>query len=70
MCLAYPPEEFPKTLRRIAAGKVDAAGLITGEVGLDGVPDAFAALADPAEHIKILVRPGAREASLLRPRSS
>jgi len=31
--------------------------LITAEVDLDGVPGAFAALADPEEHCKILVVP-------------
>ena len=31
--------------------------LITGEVGLDGVPDAFAELAHPDKHCKILVTP-------------
>jgi threonine dehydrogenase-like Zn-dependent dehydrogenase len=31
--------------------------LITGEVGLDGVADAFDALGDPDEHCKILVVP-------------
>ena len=30
--------------------------MITGEVGLDGVPGAFEALADPDEHCKILRR--------------
>jgi hypothetical protein len=32
--------------------------MITGQVGLDEVPAAFAALADPEEHCKILVIPG------------
>jgi hypothetical protein len=31
--------------------------MITGEVDLDGVPGAFAALAHPDEHCKILVVP-------------
>ena len=31
--------------------------MITGEVGLDGVAGAFAALADPDQHCKILVVP-------------
>jgi hypothetical protein len=31
--------------------------MITGEVGLDGVPGAFADLARPDEHCKILVVP-------------
>jgi threonine dehydrogenase-like Zn-dependent dehydrogenase len=53
----YDPMEFAETLRRIAEGELDVAPLITGRVDLDGVPGAFAALATPDEHAKILVRP-------------
>ena len=35
------------------------APLITGTVAIDGVPAAFADLADPDAHAKILVEPGA-----------
>ncbi len=31
--------------------------MITGEVGIAGIPDAFARLAHPDEHCKILVVP-------------
>ena len=55
--LGYDPTEFAATLRHIAEGELDVAPLITGEVGLDGVDDAFAALADPDQHCKILVVP-------------
>jgi len=55
--LGYDPTEFADTLRHIAEGELDVAPLITGEVGLDGVGDAFAALADPEQHCKILVVP-------------
>ena len=55
--LAYDPMEFTDTLRHIAEGEIDVAPMITGEVGLDGVGGAFAALADPEEHCKILVVP-------------
>jgi threonine dehydrogenase-like Zn-dependent dehydrogenase len=55
--LGYDPEEFAATLRSIAEGEIDVAPMITGEVPLDEVPDAFAALADPDEHCKILVVP-------------
>jgi threonine dehydrogenase-like Zn-dependent dehydrogenase len=50
--------EFAETLRRIAEGEIDVAPLITGTVGLDGVPQAFQDLADPEAHAKILVKPG------------
>jgi threonine dehydrogenase-like Zn-dependent dehydrogenase len=58
-CFGYDPMEFADTLRRIAEGEVDVTPMITGVVGVDGVPDAFAALAHPDEQVKILVEPGA-----------
>lgn len=53
----YSPKEFAQSLRAIETGEVDVAPMITGEVGLDAVGDAFEALADPERHCKILVRP-------------
>ena len=55
--LGYDPLEFAETLRRIAEGEVDVAPLITGSVRIDGIPEAFLALADPDAHAKILVEP-------------
>jgi len=55
--LGYDPAEFEASLRSIAEGEVDVAPLITGEVGLDGVPAAFRELADPERHCKVLVIP-------------
>jgi threonine dehydrogenase-like Zn-dependent dehydrogenase len=55
--LGYDPEEFNQSLRSIAEGDYDVAPLITGEVGLDGVPGAFDALGNPEAHCKILVVP-------------
>ena len=37
--LGYTPLEFRDTLHMLAEGKVDAAPLVTGEVGLDGVDE-------------------------------
>jgi threonine dehydrogenase-like Zn-dependent dehydrogenase len=54
----YTPEEFATTLRRLAEGVIDVAGLVTAEVGLAGVAQAFRDLGDPEAHVKILVRPG------------
>jgi len=54
---AYDPSEFHQTLQWIASGKVDVSPLVTGTVGLDGVPAAFEALGDPERHAKILVDP-------------
>ncbi|WP_063044828.1 zinc-binding dehydrogenase [Nocardia pseudovaccinii] len=53
----YDPGEFRDTLHMIADGKVDPARLITGTVGLDGIENAFTALADPEQHAKILIDP-------------
>ena len=58
--LGYTPEEFARCLRLLAEGQVDAEALITGKVGLDGVKDAFAELANPERHTKILVEPWRR----------
>ena len=55
----YDPAEFADTLRALAEGEIDASPLITGVVGIDGVPDAFAALANPEDHAKVMVEPGA-----------
>ena len=55
--LGYTPEEFGRSLRLLSEGAVDAEALITGKVGLDGVKAAFAELANPEQHTKILVEP-------------
>lgn len=53
----YTPLEFHDTLHMLADGKLDASGLVTGVVGLDGVEAAFRALGDPERHAKILIDP-------------
>ncbi|MFE5287677.1 zinc-binding dehydrogenase [Nocardia sp. NPDC056611] len=55
--LGYDPGEFRDTLHMIADGKVDPSPLITGTVGLDGIDTAFATLASPEHHAKILIDP-------------
>lgn len=55
--LGYTPEEFSRTLGHIASSDIDVAPLITGEVGIGGVPEAFRMLASPDAHAKILVEP-------------
>jgi threonine dehydrogenase-like Zn-dependent dehydrogenase len=50
--------EFRNTLGYIASKEIDVGPLITGEVGIDGVPQAFEDLGDPETHAKILVEPG------------
>lgn len=56
--LGYEPHEFAGCLAAIADGRVDPSPWITGTVGIDDVPRAFADLAHPDQHAKILVVPG------------
>ncbi len=55
--LGYTPDEFASTLQAIAEGRIDVAPLVTGRVGVDGVPGAFETLRTPDAHAKILVEP-------------
>ena len=57
--LGYDLEEFAGSLRSIAEGDIDVTPLITDQVDLADVPDAFNRLADPEEQCKILVVPDA-----------
>ena len=55
--LGYDPQEFSDSLMAIGEGRIDVSPIITGEVGLEGVPGAFEELAEPDRHCKILVVP-------------
>ena len=55
--VGYDPLEFRDTLHMLANGKLNAAPLITGTVGLAGVAAAFDALGDPEQHAKIIIDP-------------
>ncbi len=55
--LGYTAEEFAESLRHLAEGRIDAEALITGTVGLDGVAGAFADLANPERHAKVMIDP-------------
>lgn len=55
--LGYSGDEFRSTLEHLAEGRINGDPLITGKVGVDGVPSAFETLASPALHAKILVEP-------------
>src|SRR6202042_1283545 len=55
--LGYTPDEFAASLHLIADGKVDAAAMVTASVGIDGGAQAFAYLANPERHPKIIVEP-------------
>jgi 2-desacetyl-2-hydroxyethyl bacteriochlorophyllide A dehydrogenase len=58
--LGYTPDEFARALRALAEGEIDVAPLITSKTGLEGVADAFRALATPEAEAKILVEPWRR----------
>ncbi|MEZ5228900.1 MAG: zinc-binding dehydrogenase [Acidimicrobiales bacterium] len=56
--LGYTGEEFATTLAKISTASLPGIdALITGSVDLSGTPQAFTDLADPEQHVKILVRP-------------
>jgi threonine dehydrogenase-like Zn-dependent dehydrogenase len=55
--MAYDPMEFNGALQSIAEGHIDVDPLVTGTVGIDGVPQAFQDLANPEAHAKIVVEP-------------
>jgi len=55
--VGYTPPEFSRTLRMLAEGKVKAAPIATGTVGLRGVEAAFDALASQGKHAKIIIEP-------------
>lgn len=55
--LGYTPLDFRQALHMMAEGKVDAAPLITGTVGLHGVESVFDMLAKAPDQVKILIDP-------------
>jgi threonine dehydrogenase-like Zn-dependent dehydrogenase len=57
--LGYTADEFAASLGHIAEGRIDVTPLITGHVGLAGVRGAFADLANPERHAKVMVEPWA-----------
>jgi threonine dehydrogenase-like Zn-dependent dehydrogenase len=52
----YSPAEFSATLDRLGRGEIPTADFVTDVVSLDGAAGAFAALASPGEHGKMIVR--------------
>ena len=55
--MGYTPLEFSDTLHLLAEGKMKAAPIVTGTVGLPGVEAAFDTLAAPGKHAKIIIEP-------------
>lgn len=62
--MGYTPPEFREALHMIAHGTVACSQLITGVVGLHGVPGAFDALGSPDVHAKILIDPSRQGAAV------
>jgi threonine dehydrogenase-like Zn-dependent dehydrogenase len=59
-CFGYTPLEFADTLRALGDGAIEAGAMITGRVGIEGVPQAFRDLASPDTHAKIICDPSLR----------
>ena len=58
--LAFSGEEFAECLDAINNGELDVEPLVTGVVPIEGVPEAFALLADPEAHAKLVIEPEVR----------
>ena len=53
----YTPEEYAECLHMLASGAIPWQRMLTGKVGIDGVPDAFEQLSVPNPHVKVVVEP-------------
>jgi threonine dehydrogenase-like Zn-dependent dehydrogenase len=51
-------DEFPEVIAALARGEIDAEALISHELGLSEIDEAFRIQADPARSLKVLVTPG------------
>ncbi len=56
--LGYIAEDFRLVLDMLAAGRIQAAVLITAVIGLEEVPEMFESLRWPNPHAKVLIAPG------------
>ncbi len=54
--LAYAAEELAESLRHLAEGRIGVGALITG-LSVRMVAGAFAELANPARHAKVMIEP-------------
>jgi threonine dehydrogenase-like Zn-dependent dehydrogenase len=53
----YDPQEYATCLEALASGDIPWRELVTGKVGIDGVPDAFKELMGSSSHIKVIIEP-------------
>ena len=66
--VGYTPLEFRDTLHLLAEGKVNAAPIVTGTGGLEGVAGAFDVLAHPEQQAKIIIDPKSSATTTLESR--
>jgi 2-desacetyl-2-hydroxyethyl bacteriochlorophyllide A dehydrogenase len=50
-------DEFPEVIDALASGSIDATALISHDLPLDRIDEAFQIQSDPTESLKVLVRP-------------
>lgn len=60
---AFSDETYQAAVRHISAGRAPVASLISERVSLAAVPDALARLRQPGHLVRVLARPGERDAS-------
>lgn len=53
----YSAQEFAECLQALASGDINWQGMVTGRVGIDGVPAAFEVLLQPNQHTKVIIEP-------------
>ena len=55
--VTYSPQEFEQAMHLIAEGTIDVSPMVTGQVGLNEIAQAFKDLSQPDQHTKIMVMP-------------
>ena len=55
--VTYSPQEFEQAMHLIAEGAIDVSPMVTGQVGLNDIAQAFKDLSQPDQHTKIMVMP-------------
>ena len=53
--VTYSPQEFEQAMHLIAEGTIDVSPMVTGQVGLNDIAQAFSDLSQADQHTKIMV---------------
>ena len=53
----YPQSDFAKVLELLGSGRIDAKPMISDSIGLESFSDAFEALKEPNQQIKVMLEP-------------